>query len=535
MANIFNRLLNRRETPQSQPIPGREPDMVPNRAGGFAFALDPWAQLDRFLILGTEGATYYASEREMTLENVENLRACIAEDGRRVIERVLEMDRGNRAPKMTPLLFALAAAHHLGGPEAKAAAVEAVPKLCRTGTHLYEYLSYQKLLGGWLGRSKRRAVERWVNLQAPEDLAYLLVKYQSRNGWSFRDVLRAAHPKVEGEERQALVRWAVKGEAPPDAEWSGRVRGLEQIKAAATVEEVRALVERYRLPRECVPTQWLNDPGVWELLLRDMPLTAMLRSLGKMAQVGLLAPFSDAAKLVVERLGDKERLRRARIHPIQVLSALSVYRKGHGERGKLTWTPVPQVIDALDGAFEASFQAVEASHKRFYLGLDVSGSMTMGQIAGVPGLSPHVAEACMALVTLRRERWCYCAAFDTGMRPIALTAKSSLPEATRATQGPFGGTDCAQPMLDALAKKIKVDVFVVYTDNETWAGPKHPVQALREYRETTGIAAKLIVVGLTATKYTIADPQDGGMLDVVGFDAAAPAVMSQFSKSAPKG
>ena len=33
----------------------------------------------------------------------------------------------------------------------------------------------------------------------------------------------------------------------------------------------------------------------------------------------------------------------------------------------------------------------------------------------------------------------------------------------------MGGTDCAKPMFDAMDKKIKdVDVFIVYTDNETW-------------------------------------------------------------------
>ena len=34
----------------------------------------------------------------------------------------------------------------------------------------------------------------------------------------------------------------------------------------------------------------------------------------------------------------------------------------------------------------------------------------------------------------------------------------------------MGGTDCAQPMLYAKRKKLAVDVFIVYTDNETWAG-----------------------------------------------------------------
>jgi len=45
--------LNATETPQSLPIPGR--DMVANNAGGFVFKLDEWKQLDRFLILGSEG------------------------------------------------------------------------------------------------------------------------------------------------------------------------------------------------------------------------------------------------------------------------------------------------------------------------------------------------------------------------------------------------------------------------------------------------------------------------------------------------
>ena len=53
----------------------------------------------------------------------------------------------------------------------------------------------------------------------------------------------------------------------------------------------------------------------------------------------------------------------------------------------------------------------------------------------------------------------------------------------------FGATDCALPMLDALEKKIPVDCFVILTDSETWAGPIHPTEALRQYRQATGINA----------------------------------------------
>jgi 60 kDa SS-A/Ro ribonucleoprotein len=94
---------------------------------------------------------------------------------------------------------------------------------------------------------------------------------------------------------------------------------------------------------------------------------------------------------------------------------------------------------------------------------------------------------------------------------------------------PFGGTDCALPMLWALEQKVAVDTFVVYTDSETWFGQVHPAEALRRYRQQMGIPAKLIVVGMVANSFSIADPKDGGMLDVVGFDTAAPQVMRDFS------
>jgi 60 kDa SS-A/Ro ribonucleoprotein len=85
-------------------------------------------------------------------------------------------------------------------------------------------------------------------------------------------------------------------------------------------------------------------------------------------------------------------------------------------------------------------------------------------------------------------------------------------------------------MLGALQHNLEVDAFVIITDNETWAGHVHPVQALQQYRKQSGIKAKCIVIGMTATGFTIADPNDGGMLDMVGFDSSGPALISDFIK-----
>ena len=132
----------------------------------------------------------------------------------------------------------------------------------------------------------------------------------------------------------------------------------------------------------------------------------------------------------------------------------------------------------------------------------------------------------MLMTTLRTEPSCYVAAFTDGLTPLnhKVRASMTLEETIDTVSGlPFGGTDCAQPMLYALENQLDVDVFIIYTDCETWAGEVTPAAALQKYREQSGITdAKLIVCGMTSSGFTLADPEDAGMLDVVGFDSAAP-------------
>jgi hypothetical protein len=59
----------------------------------------------------------------------------------------------------------------------------------------------------------------------------------------------------------------------------------------------------------------------------------------------------------------------------------------------------------------------------------------------------------------------------------------------------------------------------------------HPAQALRRYRDEFVGDAKAVVVGMTSNGFTIVDPNDRGMLDVVGFDTTAPAVIADFVRA----
>ena len=261
-----------------------------------------------------------------------------------------------------------------------------------------------------------------------------------------------------------------------------------------------------------------------------MPMTAMLRNLGNMSKVGLLAPLSDAARVVCERLRDAVRLKKARIHPLAVLTALRTYQSGRGLRGDGTWSPVQAVCDALDDAFYLAFDAVEPANKRFVYGLDVSGSMS-SPVAGSP-MSCAEGSTALALVSARTEPYTYTGMFTQTWKEAPFGKKTRLDEAMQITHNQnFGGTDCSLPMVWAAEHRVPADVFVVITDSETWAGRIHPFQALKQYRQKMGIPAKMIVVGMTATGFSIADPTDSGMLDVVGFSTDVPAVMADFARN----
>jgi 60 kDa SS-A/Ro ribonucleoprotein len=530
LKNVFSK----KRTPQREPIPGT--NQVRNSSGGFSFPVDDWVRLERFLILGSEGGSYYASERKLTMENAEAVKRCIGADGLRTVARIVEVSTEGRAPKNDPAILALAIAASFGDDATRRAALVALPKVCRIGTHLFHFAEYVDGMRGW-GRGLRAAVARWYEDQEAGKLAYQAVKYQARDGWSHRDLLRLAHPKPQSETRGTVYHWITQGwpsvgDAPHPDEALKLIWAFERAKQATSAEEITSLIRTYGLPREAVPTTYLNEVSVWEALLTtQMPMTAMIRNLATMTRVGLLTSGSEATRLVVEQLTDEMRLKSARVHPIAVLSALKTYAQGKGERGSSTWKPVAKITDALDAAFYKAFRNIEPTGKRWLLALDVSGSMELGTIAGIPGLTPRVASAAMAMVTAATEKDYQMVAFCDSLRTLSLTPRQRLDDVLKTISGlPFGGTDCALPMIWALKNKVEVDAFVVYTDSETWHGKIHPVQALQEYRERMGIAAKLTVVGMVANKFTIADPNDAGMLDVVGFDTASPQLIADFAR-----
>ena len=534
-------LASKVSPPQSQPL---DSDQVRNSAGGYSYEVDDFMKLRRFLILGTEGGSYYAGETKLTLENVDAVERCIKGDGLATVAEIVAVSKAGRAPKNDQAILALALCIAKGDQITKAFALENVDKVARTGTHLFQLVEFLNKLGSLSGRAKRRALARWYTDKTPDQVAYQAVKYRQRNGWTHRDVLRVAHPgSVEPVDAEhARLFQYIAGKARNTLELPAIVNGYERAQIAQTPAETAALVREYNLPREALKTEHLTSPEVWQAMLDvGMPMTAMIRNLGNMTRIGLLTPTSDATQIVLNQLRSGDAIRKARVHPLNILFALDTYQSGQGFKGTNTWTPVTKIVGALDRAFYKAFGNVEPTGKRYMLALDVSGSMGgswgdrryAGYYSyGVGGtnISPRAASAAMALVTESIEDRVEIYGFATSFMHLGIHSAMSLQEACRVTDGlPFGGTDCSLPMQYAQRKRMEIDTFVVYTDSETWAGSVHPAQALKNYRKSMGIDAKLVVVGMVSNGFSIADPKDRGMLDVVGFDTATPQIISDFA------
>lgn len=519
-----------RNTPQSLPL---TPEQVANSAGGFVWKVTAAQQFERFLILGSEGGNYYATEQKLTADNARNAAAYITAHPTAALATLVEISKSGRAARNTPAVFALALAAANPDQKIREMALMLMPSVCRIGTDFLHFVQFVQELRGW-GRQLKREVGKWYLDKDIQDATYQCIKYANRDGMSHRDVLRLAHPQPgpTGSVFNTLFHYIttgnVVGYCGPNTGLQ-LIAGVEAVKAAKTADEVIALIREYRLELQMVPTEWQSNAAVMETLLPNLKPEALMRSLGRCAALGMHEPFSDVVKYTTAVLTSEELIRKYRLHPLKILNALRTYASGHGVKGKLTWQPSPKIVDALNAAFYSSFGTITSTGQNWLLGLDISGSMS--SLCSGAAFSCAEGSVAMAMVTARTEPEYHIVAFNREITPLTINATDSLQAAQKkASNWTGGGTDCSAPMLYAIAKKLKVHNFVVYTDNETWAGRMHPSEALKRYRNSSGINAKLMVVSMTANPFSIADPTDSGMLDIIGFDPGVPSVMADFAR-----
>lgn len=510
-------------TSQTQPIIGREPEMVLNNAGGYGFKLDDWERLHRFLITGSSEGTYYVDEQKLTAQNAGAAIRCIKADGLRAVEMARDINVRNRAPKVDQQLFVLALALQHGDEATRSAAVAAMPQMVRIGTHLLHFVAMLSSLGGW-NRRKRDMIASWFTQRDADAVAFQMLKYQNRDGWAMRDVLRLSHPKAPSPEHDAAFAWATGGLTEEKQGHLPMILANHQIMLASDQVPVIKAVWGINqgLPREALPTEAVNLPAVQQAMLPHMPVHAMLRNLGNLTASGLLLqPYQ--AEIVANWLVNRDVLVKSRAHPFAILLASLVYRKGGGVLGNKKWVPVRSVIEALDDAYELAFANVAPTNKRILVAVDTSGSMSHA-VGG--GLSAVHAASAVAITLARLEPHATVIEVDTQLRRVVPITKRSGISTIHHHGG--GGTDMSIPMQWALGQPGEFDAFVILTDTQTWAGHGHPAQWLERYRREKNPKAKLICCAMEASHGNIIDPLDPLQFGVAGLDANLPSLVSDF-------
>ena len=640
-------------TPQSQPIAGRESEMIPNQAGGYTFKADELMQARRYLVLGSP-STYYASEQKATLKNAQNLLNIINsgkgfelvklieslnvssvstnEDGEEVFSNAV-VARKNIS------IFALALCKVFGDKNTREEVYNVIRRrnVISTLRQLYDFLNniydltnerqkdnkamgtgwgsgFKKALHDWFVGYGRHGGDRWLAMQFAKYRAgtyksegeienpYINRIYASRiqkktvkeHRITARDILRQAHIKPENETQNAMFSWVTKRDnmnyeqavnvltEKTNSEFRDNNAGaalsyllaFEEAQHTDDVNQVISLIHNQGLTWEMIPNTWFsetrngvdntkNRAEIWRALIGlpagktspatypdgnvryKMGLTALIRNLPRLSEYGVIKELgtTDVVDLVINSFS-QENLIKARVHPVRLLSALRGYGKGFTQDGRgqvrFRFKPNNAIMDALEKAFYDSFGTVQGTGKSMGLFIDVSSSMMSGEIAGLPDVTPREAAAIMALATIHSEKHYTVKGFSangsywsggTILKDIPIRKSHSIKQVSdiMSAMG-FGGTDCSLPFVWALEEKAMIDCFVIYTDNESWAGRSHPVEALAKYRKQVNPDARVVFVSFTATDATLIDPKDNKALDIVGFGADGPQVISSFAK-----
>lgn len=482
-------------------------------------------QLLRFLILGSDKPTFYASAKELTVKSVDSIQKLIRSDGRYVVDTLVEVITTNRVPLPEAVLFTLALCLSADSLATRQYAEQHYNTIVRTGNdQLYMAATLKKL--GKSGKIVRRVLSNWYLDKPVNDIAYQVIKYANRHNWRHSDVLRVAHPATVAAGYNNIFAYILGKPFVYDTK-AVLLEAVAKINTATTATEVIGIIKQYNLTWEFVPSQWRTDRLVWDALLPNLPSIALVRNLATLTRLGVLAPLSTNTKYVVERLSTLHTTKRP-VHPMRLVNAWKTYGMGIGTGN--TWNPIPAITGALETAFYNSFATVTPTGKSYVIGLDVSGSMNSG-IVGASAFTPREAAAALSLVLLKTEANVAPMAFSHNLVQLNMSNHDSLETVLAKTRNmDFGATDAALPIEYAIARSMDVDAFVIITDNETntYSYRRDASQALTAYNANREHKAKVLTIGVTATDSSIADPKNENMLDIVGFDPKIPEIISGF-------
>jgi 60 kDa SS-A/Ro ribonucleoprotein len=503
-----------------------DPRQVPNDSAGFVFQADILTRLERFLILGAEGSTYYISHQEHALRNVQTVTQALAQEPIKAIDLALDVSVKGRAMKQDAGLYLIAEALKHPTIEVRQHAAHVALQMTRTGSTLLSLIAYIGKERG-TGKIVRGLINEWYNSRTAREVAYQVLKYANRATWTHGDVIRRGHPKPSTPDHDAIFKWLLhntekNGAYALEGEIADYLRGYDALRIGDE-RTVLGLVERFGFTHDMIPSERLTA-NVWRLLLeKGLAMTALTRNLGSLTAKGLLDEH--AVLMGVVEAFRQERITKGRVHPMTLYQALKVYASGKGVRGSLTWNPKRQVIDALDRAFYLAFGNLTQSNKRIHVALDHSGSMTTGNVLGMPSTTPAQASVAMGAVLAHQYPYATFTLFGTTInRTEAISPNRRLDDIERSIRRVGEATDFSVAM-NYHAKHDLGEALIMFTDGQVNTG-QHVHTSIAELHRKRG--AVKVVGAFTESNWTSLTIDDPLYLGIVGFDSSVPQLLTGF-------
>jgi 60 kDa SS-A/Ro ribonucleoprotein len=503
--------------------PLTKPVEVKNNCGISIYQISPEQRLRRFLILGTDSNTYYQSAKELTIENCEAIIKIIKDDSQLVLTTLIDVVQTKAAPRQPPVILLAYLLHRYGCHDVRNELIKLTKDMFHTPTDVFTLCNYIEKIDKKWNRSLKQLVSAYYK-KPVTDLEYVMNKYQQREGFCHRDVMRLTHMKPEAGQEE-IFHYIAKINATTPEEVPDSLPLTKIVKAihCGRADALQCLDVVPGLTWEMLPTASLNNVEVLKRLLPKMPTRAFLRNLTRFVIAGI------DPQALVDRI---EHLQW--IHPCHILNTWMAFKQGSSAHNDRTWKVDGKINLALEKAFNNALGFTDMPDKRVFITLDVSPSMQSGK-CGATNLTPMGASIALAGPFAHMDATTI-GAFAGVENNIAVFDKAWCKTyegfqkiVTHASQG-WGRTDCALPMAIAYDHDQFFDAFIIITDNETNTRNVSPMQMLYKYRAKMNPNAKLIVVSMIANDFTIANPEDPCCLDVVGWDTNIPMVINSFLK-----
>jgi 60 kDa SS-A/Ro ribonucleoprotein len=458
------------------------------------------------LLTNTFGSTFYVSQRGV-IDEANALHDKLVKTDPEFAAKAMVYARGKGYMRTQPV-YGLAKLVSFQGSTVekqrrRMLAEQAFSGVVRTPNDLYDFITLTQSMGCRLnGRRLKRMVNQWLTSKMSE---YWAIKYGSagKSGMSLRKVLRHFHP-----DHSELFRYLRQGRGEKafeaNLEELPQIRAFEALKQAKTdAEKVKAITEG-RLPHEVATSFAGSSKAVWDAIVPQLPVFALVRNLATLERQGVL----DGHRALIEgKLSNPEVIKRSRMFPFRFLQA--------SEKVGSNWA-----TDALRDAVELAFVNVPAIEGRTAVFLDISVSMN-GDFLRTAAL---FAISIMKQTKLNGRL----ITFNDRAHDVQVSARDSI--LTQASRIQVNGcTNVAAPMYKLLQERDKVDTVVLISDEQQNAGtPFYDV--LMQYRRSINPNVRSFLINVSPYRNAIVDPKDPQVSYIFGWSDQVLSFMSLASQ-----